>query len=73
MNTLDKILSILEGGAALVSATGGAAGPLGAGAAAGAAIADYFLKIARAAVRAHETVTGKPLDMTTLHQIDPVA
>ncbi len=69
---LSKILAILEGGAALVAATGGAAGPLGATTAAGAAIADYFLKIAQAAVQAHEGVTGKPLDMTTLHQIAPV-
>jgi hypothetical protein len=35
-------------------------------------LADYFLKIAQAAVHAHESITGKPLDMSLLHQIDPV-
>jgi hypothetical protein len=72
VNKLDYILGVLDGGAQIVAATGGAAGPIGASAAAAAVIADYFLKIAQAAVRAHEGVTGKPLDMATLHQIDPV-
>lgn len=35
-------------------------------------LADYFLKIAQAAVKAHEQITGQPLDMSKLHQIDPV-
>jgi hypothetical protein len=72
VNKLDYILGVLDGGAQIVAATGGAAGPIGTSAAAAAVIADYFLKIAQAAVRAHEGVTGKKLDMATLHQIDPV-
>lgn len=37
-----------------------------------AAAADYFLKIAAAAARAHKTVTGEPLDLSKLHHIETV-
>lgn len=64
--TLDAILVFLEGAAQTVSILGiPAASP-------GAALADYFLKIAQAAVKAHEATTGKPLDLSLLHKIDPV-
>lgn len=69
---LDHILGYLEGAAAVTAAYGAAAGPQGAAIAGIATLADYFLKIAQASVAAHEAVTGKPLDMSTLHQIDLV-
>jgi hypothetical protein len=65
--TLDKILYALEFGAEIVAqvGAGGPAGPL-------AGLADYFLKIAQAAVKAHEGITGKPFDPNMLHEIQPV-
>lgn len=38
----------------------------------GAALASKFLAIATAAIKAHEANTGKPLDLTQLHQIEPI-
>lgn len=35
-------------------------------------LADYFLKIAQAAVQTHEAITGKPFDVSLLHQIDQI-
>ena len=65
MNFFDKILAAMEMAAAIASSI---PSPIS-----GAAhLADYFLKIAQAAVKAHESITGQPLDMTKLHQIDPV-
>jgi len=63
---LDNILAFLEGGAAVISKLGVPEVSAGAG------LADYFLKIAQAAVKAHEATTGKPLDLNKLHNIDPV-
>lgn len=64
--SLDNILAFLEGAAATVSNLGVPTVSAGAG------LADYFLKIAQAAVKAHEATTGKPLDLAKLHTIDPV-
>lgn len=64
--TLDSILSFIEGAAQTLSILGiPAVSP-------GAKLADYFLKIAQAAVKAHEATTGKPLDLNQLHAIDLV-
>lgn len=65
--TLQNILAFLEGAAATVSQLGIPT------ASAGVGLADYFLKIAQAAVKAHEATTGKPLDLNLLHKIDKVA
>jgi len=66
LSVFDKILAALEMGAAIASSI---PSPIaGAG-----KLADYFLKIAQAAVKAHESITGQPLDMTKLHEIEPVA
>lgn len=66
--TLDNILAFLEGAAATVGTIGTPGTPIGQG----ALLADYFLKIAQAAVKAHEATMGKPLDLNLLHKIDPV-
>jgi len=66
--TLDQILAFLEGTAAAVGTIGTPGTPIGQG----AILADYLLKIAQAAVKAHEATTGKPLDLNQLHHIDPV-
>lgn len=66
--TLDTILAFLEGAAATVATIGTPGTPVGQG----GLLADYFLKIAQAAVKAHEATTGKPLDLNQLHHIDPV-
>lgn len=68
MSVLDKILADLEL-AAQVASVVGLPNPAIAG---GAKLADYFLKIAQAAVKAHESVTGQPLDLTKLQDITPV-
>lgn len=66
MNIFEQILSYVQMAAGIVGAI---PSPIS-----GAAnLADYFLKIAQAAVLAHETITGQPLDMSKLHQIVPVA
>ncbi len=61
----DKILMALEMATAI-------AGSIPSPIAGAAKLADYFLKIAQAAVKAHETITGQPLDLTKLHEIEPV-
>lgn len=65
MNAFDKILAALEMGTSILSSL---PTPL----AAGSVIASYLLKIVQAAVSAHETATGKPFDVTQLHQIQPL-
>jgi len=65
MKTLDEILTYLEFGASIVEGLGGPVAGAG-------AVAEKLLGIAQAAVRAHESITGKPIDLTQLHQIAPV-
>ena len=65
MKTLDEILQGL-----LVAADVAAAYPP---AAVPALLVAKLLSIAQAAVAAHEAAAGKPLDLTQLHQITPVA
>lgn len=66
MQTFQNILTFLESIAATISITGipGAAG--------GAKLADILLKIAQAAIAAHEAVKGQPLDLNQLKDIDKV-
>ncbi len=65
MNAFEKILAILEGvvavGASIPSPISGFA-----------KIGDYLLKIAQSAVQAHLSITGQPMDLTKLHEIQPV-
>lgn len=63
MEILQRILSELTVAAQFASLIPGAQG---------AALAAQFLAIAQTAVRAHESITGAPLDMAKLHDIDPV-
>lgn len=72
MKTFDEIIAFLRGASSLVSTLGVSGGAFTA-IAGGAKVADYFLQIAQAAVQAHETVTGKPIDLSTLHDITPVS
>lgn len=65
MNTLDDILQALNVAADVASAFPPAAVP--------AALVAKLLSIAQAAVNAHVAATGKPMDLTQLHQIAPVA
>lgn len=65
MKTLDEILTAMQFAASIATGLGG---PV----ASGANLAAYFLKIAQSAVQAHEAITGQPLDMTKLHEIQPV-
>jgi hypothetical protein len=37
-----------------------------------ASLADKFLQIAQASVKAHNAATGQPIDLAQLHNIDPV-
>lgn len=64
MKTLEQILNALEMGASITAELGPIPQIV-----ASAKLADYFLKIAQSAVRAHESITGKPLDLGTLHEI----
>lgn len=36
-----------------------------------AGVADALVKIAQKAIQAHQTLTGQPLDMSKLHDIQP--
>jgi hypothetical protein len=65
MNILDDILKGLQIATGIASAYPATAAP--------ALLVDKLLAIAQAAVAAHEAATGKPLDLTLLHQIAPVA
>jgi hypothetical protein len=63
-----EILAYLEGAAATTAAVATPITPVGAG----AALADIFLKIALAGARAHSGITGKPIDITLFHAVQPV-
>ena len=63
---LENILAFLEGAAQTIAMLSIPE------VSAGSALADYFLKIAQAAVKAHEATTGKPLDLNQLHTIEKV-
>jgi len=65
MKTLDEILAGLQVAADVAASYPPTALP--------AALAAKLLSIVQAAVTAHESATGKPLDLTQLHQITPVA
>lgn len=65
MKILDEILVSLQVAAGVASAYPPAAAP--------ALLLEKLLAIAQAAVTAHESATGKPLDLTQLHQIKPLA
>ncbi len=64
MSTLDQILAYISAGVDI-------AGQIPGGAAA-SGIAAILLRIASAAVKAHEEVTGEPLDMNRLHELPHV-
>jgi len=64
MSKLDQILAYISAGVDF-------AGLIPGGAAIGG-IAAVLLRIAQAAVQAHEKVTGEPLDLTKLHEIPHV-
>ncbi len=68
---LEGTLSVIDTVASTVSSVG-ATVPGGLPAAVIAGFADYFLKIAIAAVRAHQAVTGKPFDPALLKHEDLV-
>lgn len=64
MNPFEKILADLELAAATVAGLGIPQ------ASAIAAMSDSLLKIAQAAVQAHQTIVGEPLDLDKLQPID---
>ena len=71
MKTLDQILGILQFAAEIGTSIAIPGAPAAIGA--GSKLAAYLLAIAQAAVKAHEAVTGQPLDLTKLHDITPVS
>lgn len=72
--TVDRILSDFEIAAAVIAEVGPIAAPgIGTAIGAGAALAGKLLASLQAGIRAHEAITGKPLDLTTLHEIQSVA
>lgn len=62
--TLDYILGFLDSAAQIAASVPGAQAPI-------AAISDKYIKIAQAAVQAHEAATGQPLDLALLKPVDP--
>jgi hypothetical protein len=68
---LQGTLGVIDGVASTIASVG-AGIPGGLPVAVIAGFADYFLKIAIAAVKAHEAVTGKPFDPTLLKHEDLV-
>jgi hypothetical protein len=62
--TLDYILGFLNSAAQVAEVIPGAQAPI-------AAVADKFILIAQAAVKAHEAATGQPLDLALLKPVDP--
>lgn len=71
-STLDKILADAETALTLTAEFGALVPGFGTAISAGAAIASRILSVIEAGVRAHEGITGQPLDLSTLHHIDPV-
>ncbi len=65
MKILDQLLLYLDIAAEVLSAI---PGPIGAG----ALLADGFVKIAQKANAAHVALTGKPIDLSMLHELQPV-
>lgn len=66
VSTLDKILSDVQVAAQTVETMGVLIPGFGTAAAGGAAIADKLLQIILAGIRAHEAITGQPLDLDKL-------
>lgn len=67
--TLETIIGDFETAAALIAGLAPMFGPAGLPVAAGAAIAYKLLPALQAGVKAHEAVTGKPIDLSMLHEI----
>lgn len=63
MRTLDYILGVLDSFAQIAEIFPGITVP--------AALSDKILKIAQAAVKAHESATGQPLDLSLLQPLQP--
>lgn len=61
---LDSILGYLEGITKAASLVPGVSGV--------ATLAGEALSIAQAAVKAHEAISGQPLDLSLLKNIDPI-
>ncbi len=64
MKTLEQILIDLELAAAVIAQSGIP------DASQGAALADVLLKIAQAAIKAHQDILGEPIDLDKLQPID---
>ncbi len=64
---LDQIISYLDVGVSFFGELQGIVPGAGI-----AILADKFLKIAQKAVRAHESLTGEPLDLERLHELPHV-
>ncbi|MES2367486.1 MAG: hypothetical protein V4563_16540 [Pseudomonadota bacterium] len=62
--TLDQVLAYISAGVDIAGQIPGAG--------AASAIAAIFLRIAQSAVKAHEQVTGEPLDLAKLHELPHV-
>lgn len=69
MKTLDTILDDATIALGVLSTTGGLINPAVPG---GAALLAKLLAVLQAGVRAHEAIANQPIDLSTLHHIDPV-
>lgn len=70
--TLDKILNDFEIAATVIAGVAPAVGPVGATASIFAGLAAKLILSIQAGVKAHEAITGQPLNLDNLHSIDPI-
>lgn len=71
-STFEKVIGDFEIAAGLIAEFAPLFGPIGFPIAAGAAIAYKLLPALQAGVKAHEAVTGKPLDISLLKPFEMV-
>jgi hypothetical protein len=64
LKTLDYILGVLDTVAGIAELFPGVTVP--------AAMADKLIKVAQAAVKAHNQATGQPLDLSLLQPLEPM-
>lgn len=69
---MSKVEQILGEAAAALEAVEEFGGALGPEVPAAAAIGSLIVRIVTAGVKAHQTVTGQPLDLSLLHHIEPL-
>ena len=69
---MSRVIELLDQADQTLQALTEAGGLINPAVPAAALVADKLLHIIQVAVKAHEDVTGEPIDMSKLHEIEPL-